>query len=927
MAHEEQPTPGDVQRHPDRPDVFVSYAREDELVTARLVASLEARGKRVWIDRQEIPPAADWRERIGHGIDASRVVVFVVSPDSLGSGECAQELKHAISVNKRLIPVVIRDVDALRVPDELRRPNWIGLRDDDDPEASFEQLVEALETDLEWAQSHARMVVRAGEWTAGDLDRGFLLRGNDLRAAERWLAAEASHEQAATPDQRGYILASRRVATRRQLFTVAAVAVALVVSTGLGALAIVRAEQRQAALEQRQLSDSRQVAAEAGVLHTSRPDLSMLLGVQAFRIAPTVEARGRLLSQQAQRYAGTLGAGDIAIAFSPVSRTLATLSGRRGIELLNAATHAPIASIAVPGWTDDLEFSPDGRFLAAAGFKGVAYWDVRGTPRRLAGCGLSGTSVEAIAFSPDGETVATADDKGTMHLLAVPTCRVIKRFRLFSRFAFDVAFHPADPAILAAVGDHRTIKLLNVRTGARLASLPGNTSPVYSTALAFNRDGTSLASAGPNHTVRIWSTRSHRLLKTLRGPTSVVDGIAFSPDGRTMTTASGSQSLLWDLRTGHAVAALAPLDSLVFDVAFSADGGLLATRSSEGTIRLWKTRYPVFQNAFLVHRTVHSHDGRTLAVLDTNKVTLLDARSHERRMILVTANRGFGRRGNWDVAFSPDDRRLATVGRNAVKVWDLRTGAVLTEVTNKRTAFLTAVAFSRDGRTLATSGVAGPIVLLDAETGRVKARWKDKAGGIGASHKLIYTGDGRRLVAVGSGVVIWDVRTGRQLAMVNDPSLGGVAIASAAVSPNGHVLAGGRVDGSVVLWDLRTPKPRRLALSNLGGHTGTINGLAFNDDGRTLATAGEDGAIKLWDVGTTRRLTATLAGHRGPVNSVSFNRDGTLTSGSDDQTAISWDLDPARVSRGICGTLRTTLTKSDRARYVPSHAYGQECPQ
>ena len=140
------------------------------------------------------------------------------------------------------------------------------------------------------------------------------------------------------------------------------------------------------------------------------------------------------------------------------------------------------------------------------------------------------------------------------------------------------------------------------------------------------------------------------------------------------------------------------------------------------------------------------------------------------------------------------------------------------------------------------------------------------------------------------------------------------------------MLAVGHEDGSIVLWDLRIPKPRRLALSNLGGHTGAVNDLAFSDDGRTLASAGEDATIKLWNVRTARRLTATLAAHGGPVNSVSFDRDGTLASGSDDGTMISWELDPGRVSGGICRRLRTTLSKSDWTRYVPNHAYGRVCP-
>jgi len=504
---------------------------------------------------------------------------------------------------------------------------------------------------------------------------------------------------------------------------------------------------------------------------------------------------------------------------------------------------------------------------------------------------------------------------------------VIRRFKLFDRTTSEVAFDPVDPSILAAVGDHQKMKLLNVQTGAQLASFPGNTSPVYSSALAFTRNGRSLATAGPDHTVTIWSTRTHALLRTLRGAPNAVNGIAFSSDGRMVVTTSGSTSILWDVGTGRGLMALPPLASDVSGVAFSPDGSLLATSSAAG-IQLWKARRPIFQDASAVRRAVYSHDGRTLAVASAaNAVTLLDARTHNRKMTLnitTGSESGFGRDIN-DIAFSPDDRLLATVGRNAAKLWNIRTGALVGKVTNQHVDFLMSVAFSHDGRTLAIAGLPGPIVLVDVRTRRIKARW-GVPGDFAGYGKMIFTDDGRHLLGVGTEVEIWDVRTGRHVASLDAPGRRGGPIGNAAASRDGQTLAGSRPDGSIVLWNLRTHRRLPRQLNNLGGHTGAVNDLAFSADGRTLATAGEDETVKLWDLRTTRRLTATLTGHRGPVKSVSFSRNGTLASGSDDGTAISWDLDPKRVSSEICRTLRATLGGSDWARYVPNLSYGRVCP-
>ena len=102
----------------DRPDVFVSYAREDkEFVEHRLTKALVERGKDVWIDVQDIRGgASDWRASVWAGIEAAKVFVFVLTPDALASTVCAEELRRSEELNKRIIPVLRRPVDDESVP-------------------------------------------------------------------------------------------------------------------------------------------------------------------------------------------------------------------------------------------------------------------------------------------------------------------------------------------------------------------------------------------------------------------------------------------------------------------------------------------------------------------------------------------------------------------------------------------------------------------------------------------------------------------------------------------------------------------------------------------------------------------------------------------------------------------------------------------
>jgi hypothetical protein len=197
-----------------RPDAFISYAREDAAFVRELDAGLKARGKDVWVDWDDIRPSADWSVTIHADIDAAKTFVAILSPELVSSEVCREELAHAVASNKRVVPVLRRDVDRAATPRELTAPNWLFCRDGDDIDGFVTRLVETLETDLDWLEEHARLLVRAREWERSGRDRAFLLRGNDLRAAEGWLARQGEHAERATPLQLDYIVASRRGATR-----------------------------------------------------------------------------------------------------------------------------------------------------------------------------------------------------------------------------------------------------------------------------------------------------------------------------------------------------------------------------------------------------------------------------------------------------------------------------------------------------------------------------------------------------------------------------------------------------------------------------------------------------------------------------------------------------------------------------------------
>jgi len=198
-------------------DVFISYAREDQEFVRKLHDALVERERDTWIDWKNIPLTANFLQEVYAGIEGSDTFAYMISPDSLDSKVCMQELNHAVENNKRLAPIWHRDVDEEAVPPELALHNWVFFRESEDFEEAFERLVEAIETDLEWAKAHTRLLVRAKEWEAEDRDGSYLLRGRDLETAEKLQVREAEKEPKLTLLQKQYIHASREAATELEM--------------------------------------------------------------------------------------------------------------------------------------------------------------------------------------------------------------------------------------------------------------------------------------------------------------------------------------------------------------------------------------------------------------------------------------------------------------------------------------------------------------------------------------------------------------------------------------------------------------------------------------------------------------------------------------------------------------------------------------
>jgi len=110
-------------------DVFISYSRKDKDFVRRLDESLKSRGREAWVDWNDIRPTEEWMQAIYAAIEGADTFVFVLTPDSVASVICGREIAHAAARNKRMVPIIAREVNADTVPEALAKLNWIFCRE------------------------------------------------------------------------------------------------------------------------------------------------------------------------------------------------------------------------------------------------------------------------------------------------------------------------------------------------------------------------------------------------------------------------------------------------------------------------------------------------------------------------------------------------------------------------------------------------------------------------------------------------------------------------------------------------------------------------------------------------------------------------------------------------------------------------------
>lgn len=573
-------------------------------------------------------------------------------------------------------------------------------------------------------------------------------------------------------------------------------------------------------------------------------------------------------------------------------KTLITLEDSRNIEKLirlRDLTTLQVLHAFEVGYLKRPRLSPDGKLLAGLdeNYSTVEIWDtIKGI--RLRSWKAHEGEIRTYEFSADSKSLVTGGPDHVIRFWDVATGAEqreiggIRNDRVKLALSPDGTFLVALETTAVKTSEGRPyscanlLRVWDVVHGKELEKIslavePGSSGdPQEFNCLAFARDGKTLVTAGEDEQLRFWDPATAREVRRFSSGCKDIKTLAFAPDGKSM--AVGANSIrLFDLASGRELLPFVGHQSGICATAITPDGRTIATESADGTVLVWDAT-----------------KGRERTRLERHKLS------------------GTG------LTIMGDGRRLLTSSEEVLWVWELPSGKELQRIALPK-PLLKVLAISADSGTVVVAGKDRGVSLINLATG------KNVLNLLGPNERAY----GATFFPGGQTLLVWyedhtahvwnlqNAREIRQFRFADPPSQARVQAGAillfrglkhllygAAASPDGSLIAYGNLKRYLVLYETESGKQVR-SLTDLGE---IPVALAFSPDQRMVAWAGwRDPTIHLIEVltGSERKQ---LLGHTGPVNSLSFSADGkTLISGSDDTTAIVWDLIGTR-EEGIRGT-------------------------
>ncbi|HEU4679958.1 MAG TPA: toll/interleukin-1 receptor domain-containing protein, partial [Terrimicrobiaceae bacterium] len=847
--------------------VFISYSRKDETFAQRLAAALAERNRDVWLDREDIEFTADWKQRVLAGIEGATIFVSILSPEYATSAVCREEADHAIEHNKRLVPLLRRAVDFNSLHPAISALNALPFEETDDFDAGVSKLLQAIDTDFEWLDQHTRLLQRAIEWEGKARESSLALRGNDLRAAEQWIAqAGTTQDRNPTQLQTEYILASRRASTRR-LRVLLGLAIAAVVITAI--LAIAALVQRGIAVQRTKevsqslsrsdfLESTRRLGADetgAALAHLAR----------ALRVDPENSvAQRRLISLLSQRNwqfpaQEPLRHDDFvwSAELSPDGKRIVTSYGAGTVQLWDLETGKPIGGPSRYPTVATATFNRDGSRIAVICELDPGEESTRGSWQILDG--LTGNPltnrieeagpITATAFSADGSKFLLGVQEPAGGVVRVASIASGESPRTLLKFGAAV------PAAFDAIGA-RVIALSHERNDADKATV-----------------------------ARVWSLGSGKPATAPFKHDAEIQGAIFSPDGDHIATWAWVEAriFVWNLDSDRLAFSTSPAsdDLALSRVAYSPDGSLLLSthvghpsRESDWTVRVLDAK-----TSEEVRSEIRDHGRFTGAVFSPSGKYLLVASSGSRARVWpvrsgdeIEPREAVAPLEHGDVVqaalMTPDDRRIVTASFDrTLQIWQATPElgrALPAELPSAQPVFF--VERSSRGSRIATIFAEPPGARIwDAAT---QQPLSDSLSLQEMQQGVRFSGDEKLMIARSNDGVyrVWDAGSGRLVRQLKSPS--GAPIEAAVLNFNGNRAAVTDKEGTLLV-DLTADRTIKLPIEAGEQSHPTLE---VTPDGKRLLTL-SDKRLSLWDAETGARVWGPVPSQTESM-SVQFSPDG-----------------------------------------------------
>ncbi|AOX03618.1 hypothetical protein BJP34_33055 [Moorena producens PAL-8-15-08-1] len=921
-------------------EVFISYSRADSDFARQLNEALQMQGKTTWFDQESIPPGSDFQQEIYRGIENSDNFLFIISPRSVNSPYCADEVEYAESLNKRFVTILHHEVSANLLHPALAKIQWIDFRNyRGNFNTNFSELIRTLDTDRDHVHKHTKLSQRSLEWEKNHKTIDLLLRGIEFSIAEKWfLEAKQDHKYPLpNPLQKEFFeasknaieaakeaekqrqaeilslqeertkeakarLAEQKKRVRQQKLLIVAVITALVGAVGT---IIYQIKQKKVINNNLILAKIEHIISEAKESLPEKhknPTMALRLAEAAYKAAHKIDNSSQVYqaSEVLSRvyhsaihnrsffyYANIKHKRAVTSAvFSPDgSRILTATKGKtaklwdlKGEEIKSLEGHSARVNSAV--------FSPDGNIIVTTSEdKTAKLWDKEGKLlKTLRGndCDRNGQcQVNSAVFSPDGQTILTASDDNTAKLWDKQG-QLINTLTGHKDIVVSAVFSPDGQTILTASED-KTAKLWD-NDGNLITTLNQDR---CLTSAVFSPDGTKIITTSKDNTVKLWK-KNGDLIKLLKGHNDWVNSAFFSQDGEKIITASSDGTAkLWN-KDGNLIKTLAGHSEEVKKALFSPDGKNIITVSDDDTAKIWDLNGNVIAN-LIAHKlsvttAAFSPNGKTIITAsDDTTVKLWDIQQPVNSSLIRNSSFQHSTPVNSAVFYPNGTKILIATTDKKPYSWNLSVKLLKQlpyDCDIPKNCAVTA-AFSPNGN-------YGDRLIMDINLHdnynniRIFGSSGAKFASFSQHDQQIFTTSDDHTAK------LWDF-SGSKLIEISEYKGHKGVVNSAVLSPNRQQILTASNDKLAKLWNLNGE-----IITNFEGHKDAVNSAVFSPDGKKILTASADDTIKLWDL--NGKLIRTFPedpsqGHMFDVNSAVFSPDGErILSASDDKTAKLWDL-------------------------------------